>query len=161
VAEGAADGLGQTPLGASFTNDALAVPFAVGVGVEVRNGPDVERLKAAPGRLLENDPNSAPHRRARERFYREQRAADPEGRVRSDLGDLARLQRYQREEIEAAANRMVDPIKDFEYGLKTAGLVKGRAAHRPAAPVPGAAGYARCRRARRSRRRSPRSSCSG
>jgi hypothetical protein len=124
VADGGAQTLAK---GARFTDDALAGPFALGLGADAAKASTASRLKKRLTDELRNQPNSAPMQRARARLERERKLADPEGRSHGPLEDMQKLDRYINEEIEKTVNRQVDPLLEFAYagGTQAAENVPG------------------------------------
>ena len=102
-----------------FTDDALAVPFALGLGSDGVRRSRESSLKKFLGDELRNTPNSVPMQRAQARLNRERKLRDPEGKPHGPLEDMQKLNTYIDEEIEKTVNRQVDPLLDFTYGLGT------------------------------------------
>ena len=115
----AADGGDQIPIKAVFTDDALAVPFALGVGSDAVRRSRESSLKKFLADELRNTPNSVPMQRAQARLNKERKLRDPEGKPHGPLEDMQKLNKYIDEEIEKTVNRQVDPLLDFTYGVGT------------------------------------------
>ncbi len=110
-----ADGAAQTAAKARLADDALAGPFAVGLGADAAKASTASRLKKRLGDELRNEPNSIPMQRAQARLDRERKLADPEGKPHGPLDDMRKLHQYINEEIEKTVNRKVDPLLEFAY----------------------------------------------
>jgi hypothetical protein len=121
-----ADGAAQTYIKA-FSDDALAVPFGLGLLSDGVKRQKASALKKYLGEELRKVPNSAPMRRAQKRLDDLRKARDPKGRAHGSLEDMRTLDKYIDEEIAKAVDRQVDPLLEFTYSLGTeaAGKVQG------------------------------------
>jgi hypothetical protein len=114
-----ADGGAQTYVKA-FSDDALAVPFGLGLLSDAVKRQKANALKKHLGDKLRNVPNSPEMKAARARIDKEWKEAHPKGgKITLDFEDLKRLDKYIDEEIAKTVNRQVDPLLEFTYSLGT------------------------------------------